>query len=67
MTSKDEFAGLFATYFGDKLSPAQIEAMVVDVVAAQADRRAREQLPLHEVEPSVAFAEQLRVPVPVRA
>jgi hypothetical protein len=41
MTSKDEFAGLFATYFGDKLSPAQIEAMAVDVVAAQADRRAR--------------------------
>jgi hypothetical protein len=41
MTSKDEFTGLFTTYFGDKLSPAQIEVLAADVAAAQADRRAR--------------------------
>jgi hypothetical protein len=41
MTSEDEFTGLFTHYFGDKLSPAQIEALAVAVVAAQADRRTR--------------------------
>jgi hypothetical protein len=40
MTSKDELTGLFTTYFGDKLAPAQIEALAAGVIAAQADRRA---------------------------
>ena len=41
MTSKDELTGLFTTYFGDKLSPAQIEDLAAGVIEAQAARRAR--------------------------
>jgi len=41
MTRNDELTGLFTTYFGDKLSPAQIEDLAADVIAAQAARRAR--------------------------
>jgi len=41
MTSKDELTGLFTIYFGDKISPAQIEDLAAGVVAAQTDRRAR--------------------------
>jgi hypothetical protein len=41
MTSKEELIGLFTTYFGDKISPAQIEDLAAGVVAARADRRAR--------------------------
>ena len=41
MTSKDELTTLFTIYFGDKISPAQIEGLATGVVAAQTDRRAR--------------------------
>jgi hypothetical protein len=41
MTSKEELTGLFTTYFGDKISSAQIEVLAANVVAAQADRHAR--------------------------
>jgi hypothetical protein len=41
MNTKEELTGLFTTYFGDKISPAQIEDLAAGVVAAQADRRTR--------------------------
>lgn len=36
----DHLARLFADYFGDKLSPAELERLVSDVAAALADRLA---------------------------
>jgi len=41
MNTKEELTGLFTTYFGDKISPAQIEDLAAGVVAEQADRRTR--------------------------
>ncbi|MBI4494669.1 MAG: hypothetical protein HY690_17980 [Chloroflexi bacterium] len=34
-----ELKSLFATYFGEKLSPAQLERLVADVAASLANRR----------------------------
>jgi hypothetical protein len=36
-----ELAGLFATYFGDKLTQSQIDSLVATVAEAHANRRAR--------------------------
>jgi hypothetical protein len=36
-----ELAGLFATYFGDKLSQSQLDSLVATVAEAHANRRAR--------------------------
>ena len=36
-----ELAGLLAEYFGEKLSPPQLEQLTSDVQAAIADRRGR--------------------------
>jgi hypothetical protein len=36
-----ELAGLFATYFGDKLTQGQLDSLVASVVQAHANRRAR--------------------------
>jgi hypothetical protein len=36
-----ELAGLFATYFGDKLTQSQLDSLVVTVAEAHANRRAR--------------------------
>jgi hypothetical protein len=37
----DELAGLFATYFGDKLTQTQLDSLVATVAAAHVDRRER--------------------------
>lgn len=39
--SEDELGALFATHFGDKLSQTQLDSLVVTVLHAHADRRAR--------------------------
>ena len=39
--TEDELAGLFATYFGDKLTQTQLDSLVATVAAAHADRRMR--------------------------
>jgi len=36
-----ELASLFATYFGDKLTPSQLDSLVATVAEAHARRRAR--------------------------
>jgi hypothetical protein len=41
MRSEEELTSLFAEYFGDRLSPAQIDNLVADVTAAAQNRRAR--------------------------
>jgi hypothetical protein len=41
----DELAGLFATYFGDKLSQTQLDSLVATVTAAHTDRRKRAEQP----------------------
>jgi hypothetical protein len=39
--TEDELAALFATYFGDKLTQAQLNSLVATVAAAHVDRRDR--------------------------
>jgi hypothetical protein len=39
--TEDELAGLFATYFGDKLTQTQLDSLVATVTAAHSDRRKR--------------------------
>jgi hypothetical protein len=39
--TEDELAGLFATYFGDKLSQSQLDSLVATVAEAHANRGAR--------------------------
>jgi hypothetical protein len=39
--TEDELAGLFATYFGDKLTQTQLDSLVATVAAAHANRRLR--------------------------
>jgi hypothetical protein len=41
MQSKDELTSLFTTYFGDRLSPTQIDTLAADVLAGIQNRRAR--------------------------
>lgn len=41
MRSKDELRTLFTTYFGDRLSPAQIDLLVADVMVATGNQRLR--------------------------
>jgi hypothetical protein len=38
--SKTELTGLFQTYFGDKLTQAQLESLIESVLAAHADAQA---------------------------
>jgi hypothetical protein len=39
--TEDELAGLFATYFGDKLTQTQLDSLVATVAAAHVDHRNR--------------------------
>jgi hypothetical protein len=39
--TEDELAGLFATYFGDKLTQTQLDSLVAAVAASHAARRER--------------------------
>ena len=39
--TQDELAGLFATYFGDKLTQSQLESLLTTVAEAHANHRAR--------------------------
>ncbi len=39
--TETELAGLFATYFGDKLTQSQLDSLVATVAEAHANRRAR--------------------------
>ena len=41
MRSRDELTSLFMTYFGDKLSPTEIDTLVADVMTGMQNRRAR--------------------------
>jgi hypothetical protein len=41
MQSKDELTSLFTTYFGDRLSPTQIDTLAANVMAGFQNRRAR--------------------------
>jgi hypothetical protein len=41
MRSNEELTELFTTYFGDRLSTSQIDALVADVTASTRDRQAR--------------------------
>jgi hypothetical protein len=41
MRSREELTSLFTTYFGDKLSPIEIDILVADVMAGMQNRRAR--------------------------
>lgn len=41
MRSEEELTHLFTEYFGEKLSPAQIDTLISDVRVAVQNRRAR--------------------------
>jgi hypothetical protein len=41
MRTEQELKSLFTSYFSDRLTPAQIQALTTDVMAAQADRHSR--------------------------
>lgn len=47
-----ELAGLFATYFGDKLSQTQLDSLVASVVQAHADRDARAEPSAERLDPA---------------
>jgi hypothetical protein len=54
-------------YFAEHRTAWSTESDYMEPLSAGQARQLYEQLPLHEVEPDVAFAEQLRAPVPMRA
>jgi hypothetical protein len=57
-----ELAGLFATYFSDKLSQSQVDSLVTTVAEAHANRRARAAPSAKQVGPVVSQPTRLRPP-----
>jgi hypothetical protein len=62
--TEDELAGLFTTYFGDKLNPTQLDSLVATVAQTHAERRARAAAPAER--PSAPVSNGLAGPLTTR-
>lgn len=60
MGSEEDLTRLFTDYFGDKLSPDQIDKLVADVRSAARDRRSRILVTGQAVAASTQSAQVLR-------